>query len=57
MAVAALVGSNLIADEAGLLTVMVLGVVLGNQRGLRLTVVREFQEHTATTWPRPGWGG
>lgn len=45
VAVAALVASNLIADEAGLLTVTVLGVVLGNQRGLRLTVVREFQEH------------
>ncbi len=45
IAVAALVASNLLADEAGLLTVTVLGVVLGNQRGLRLTVVREFQEH------------
>ncbi len=45
VAIAALVASNLIADEAGLLTVTVLGVVLGNQRGLRLVVVREFQEH------------
>ena len=45
VAVAGLIASNLIADEAGLLTVTVLGVVLGNQRGLQLTVVREFQEH------------
>ena len=45
VAIASLVAANTLADEAGLLTVTVLGVVLGNQPGLQLNVVREFQEH------------
>lgn len=47
LAVAAggLVGSNMIQPESGLLTVTVLGIVLGNRRKLHLEHVKEFYEH------------
>ncbi|PID54266.1 MAG: sodium:proton antiporter [Micrococcales bacterium] len=43
--VAALVASNLLVEESGLLTVTVLGVYLANQEGLHLEPVTEFMEH------------
>ena len=45
VAAGALVGSNMIQPESGLLTVTVLGVVLGNVPGLHLEHVQEFYEH------------
>lgn len=47
LAVAAggLVGSNMIQSESGLLTVTILGIVLGNRRTLHLEHVKEFYEH------------
>lgn len=45
VAVAALVASNTLASESGLLTVTLLGIVLANQPGLELHHVREFKEH------------
>lgn len=44
-AVGALVVSNLLQPESGLLTVTMLGIYLGNRRQLRLEHVREFKEH------------
>lgn len=44
-AVGALVISNLLQSESGLLTVTMLGIYLGNRRHLRLEHVREFKEH------------
>ncbi len=45
VAVGALVVSNLVQPESGLLTVTALGVLLGNRPALHLTHVREFKEH------------
>lgn len=45
VAVGGLVGSNMIQSESGLLTVTILGVVLGNRRPLHLEHVKEFYEH------------
>lgn len=45
VAAAGLVGSNMIQAESGLLTVTVLGIVLGNRPKLQLTHVKEFYEH------------
>lgn len=45
VAAGALVGSNLIQSESGLLTVTVLGIVLGNRPHLHLEHVKEFYEH------------
>jgi NhaP-type Na+/H+ or K+/H+ antiporter len=44
-AVGALVVSNAIQDDSGLVTVTVLGVYLGNRPELHLEHVREFKEH------------
>ncbi|MEO7587397.1 MAG: cation:proton antiporter [Arachnia sp.] len=44
-AVAALVVSNAIQSESGLLTVTVLGIYLGNRKDLHLRHVEEFSEH------------
>lgn len=44
-AVAALVVSNAIQSESGLLTVTVLGIYLGNRPNLHLRFVEEFSEH------------
>jgi NhaP-type Na+/H+ or K+/H+ antiporter len=44
-AVGALMASNLIQPDSGLLTVTVLGVFLGNRPDLHLEHVREFKEH------------
>ncbi len=44
-AVGALVVSNILQPESGLLTVTVLGVFLGNRPELHLEHVREFKEH------------
>ena len=38
---------NLLLDEAGLLTVMVMGVTLGNSRIASLAEIRRFKEHAA----------
>ena len=43
--VAALVISNEVQTESGLLTVTMLGIFLANRPGLRLDHVREFKEH------------
>ena len=45
VASAGLVGSNMIQAESGLLTVTVLGIVLGNRPKLQLEHVKEFYEH------------
>ncbi|WP_114906599.1 cation:proton antiporter [Ornithinimicrobium murale] len=45
VAAGSLVGSNMIQPESGLLTVTVLGIVLGNRRKLHLEHVKEFYEH------------
>lgn len=37
--------SNMLQHESGLLTVTVLGIFLTNQKGLKLSGVREFKEH------------
>lgn len=44
-AVGALVVSNQLQSESGLLTVTMLGIYLANRPGLRLDHVREFKEH------------
>ncbi|HET7357010.1 MAG TPA: cation:proton antiporter [Nocardioidaceae bacterium] len=44
-AVGALMVSNVLQPESGLLTVTVLGVFLGNRPGLHLEHVQEFKEH------------
>lgn len=44
-AVGALVLSNVLQPESGLLTVTMLGIYLANRPGLRLDHVREFKEH------------
>lgn len=44
-ALGALVVSNLVVKESGLLTVTILGVYLANQRGIHLEPVTEFMEH------------
>lgn len=44
-AVGALVASNAIQSESGLLTVTVLGIYLGNRKDLHLRHVEEFSEH------------
>ncbi len=43
--VGALVASNAIRSESGLLTVTVMGIYLGNQKKLRLPLVEESAEH------------
>ncbi len=45
VAVGALVASNAVQSESGLLTVTVMGIYLGNQKRLRLRLVEEFAEH------------
>ena len=45
VAVGALVVSNAIQPESGLLTVTLLGILLGNRPGLQLEHVQEFKEH------------
>lgn len=45
VAVVAMVGSNVLQPESGLLTVTVLGIALGNRSDLRLEHVKEFYEH------------
>lgn len=45
VAAGALVGSNMIQSESGLLTVTILGIVLGNRPRLHLEHVKEFYEH------------
>ncbi|MGD8199230.1 cation:proton antiporter [Ornithinimicrobium sp. W1679] len=45
VSVAALVISNELQTESGLLTVTMLGIFLANRPGLRLDHVREFKEH------------
>ncbi|GGK72097.1 cation:proton antiporter [Ornithinimicrobium pekingense] len=45
VAVGALVVSNQLQAESGLLTVTMLGIYLANRPGLRLDHVREFKEH------------
>lgn len=45
IAVGALVLSNALQPESGLLTVTLLGIVLGNRPGLQLEHVQEFKEH------------
>ncbi len=45
VAVGALVTSNAVQSESGLLTVTVMGIYLGNQKRLRLRLVEEFAEH------------
>ncbi len=45
VAVGALVASDAIQTESGLLTVTVMGIYLGNQKRLRLRLVEEFAEH------------
>lgn len=45
VAVGALVGANSIQAESGLLAVTVLGVYLGNRKGLHLHHITEFKEH------------
>ncbi|WP_109473708.1 cation:proton antiporter [Ornithinimicrobium cavernae] len=45
VAACGLVGSNMVQSESGLLTVTVLGIVLGNRRTLHLEHVKEFYEH------------
>lgn len=44
-AIGALVASNAIQHESGLLTVTVLGIYLGNRKDLHLRHVEEFSEH------------
>lgn len=44
-AIGALVASNAIQSESGLLTVTVLGIYLGNRKDLHLRHVEEFSEH------------
>lgn len=45
VAAAALIGSNMIQPESELLTVTILGIVLGNRPKLHLEHVKEFYEH------------
>src|SRR5690606_38162012 len=45
VAATGLVGSNMIQSESGLLTVTILGIVLGNRPRLQLEHVKEFYEH------------
>ncbi|NLG20133.1 MAG: sodium:proton antiporter [Actinomycetales bacterium] len=45
VAVGGLVGSNMLQEESGLLTVTVLGIILGNRPTLHLEHVKEFYEH------------
>lgn len=45
VAAVALVGSNVLQPESGLLTVTVLGIALGNRTDLYLEHVKEFYEH------------
>lgn len=47
LVLASFVAGNLLLDEAGLLTVMVMGVTLGNSRIASLTEIRRFKEHAA----------
>ena len=63
-------GANAAAAESGLLAVTVMGVVLGNLRGLRLEDILDFKEHLSTLfvsilfivlgarldWPTPALG-
>lgn len=44
-AITAMVGSNALQPESGLLTVTLLGIYLGNQPNLHLEHVAEFKEH------------
>lgn len=47
LVLASFVAGNFLLDEAGLLTVMVMGVTLGNSRIASLTEIRRFKEHAA----------
>lgn len=47
LVVACLVSGNLLLDEAGLLSVTAMGVVLGNSRIASLAEIRRFKEHAA----------
>jgi NhaP-type Na+/H+ or K+/H+ antiporter len=48
VAVAVFVGSNLLQEESGLLTVTVMGAVLANQRTISLKQIIEFKENLRT---------
>ncbi|MBA2079765.1 MAG: sodium:proton antiporter [Rhodanobacter sp. 68-29] len=64
----AFVGSNAIAHESGLLTVTIMGIALGNMRGVHIDDILDFKEHLTTLlvsllfillaarlpWPLPG---
>jgi NhaP-type Na+/H+ or K+/H+ antiporter len=47
LVLASFVMGNLLLDEAGLLTVTVMGITLGNSRIASLTELRRFKEHAA----------
>jgi len=47
LVIAAYVAGNGLLDEAGLLTVMVMGVTLGNSRIASIKEIRRFKEHAA----------
>ena len=44
----AFAGANAIAEESGLLAVTVMGMVIGNLRGLRIEEILDFKEHLST---------
>lgn len=62
------VGSNLVFHESGLLTVTIMGIALGNMRGVHIDEILDFKEHLTTLlvsllfvllaarlpWPLPG---
>ena len=64
----AFAGSNAIAHESGLLTVTIMGIALGNMRGVHVDDILDFKEHLTTLlvsllfillaarlpWPLPG---
>lgn len=64
----AFVGSNAVAHESGLLTVTIMGIALGNMRGVHVDDILDFKEHLTTLlvsllfillaarlpWPLPG---
>ncbi|MEW9571841.1 cation:proton antiporter [Rhodanobacter sp. Si-c] len=64
----AFTGSNAIAHESGLLTVTIMGIALGNMRGVHIDDILDFKEHLTTLlvsllfillaarlpWPLPG---
>ncbi|OOG40444.1 sodium:proton antiporter [Rhodanobacter sp. C06] len=64
----AFVGANTLAHESGLLTVTIMGIALGNLRGVHIDDILDFKEHLTTllvsllfillaarlSWPLPG---